>query len=365
MLLDMLPSLQSRSQALISAPLLRQNAALLAQHARAQLIVPVKANAYGHGLAVVADILKDLPDVWGFAVAQPSEAAELVALATGKPVLLLTPAFASEVATLVGLGVRLSVSSKAEADALPPGAKVHLKVETGMNRTGARPAEALVIARQLAAQGQLEGVFTHFAQSDEPQLQPTYRQLDQFLEVVRTLRGEGLHFLAHCANGGGVLSLGQVPEMQLVRPGLALYGYALGHLAGVLPLAQPLRLRACVGFVHTVFPGEQVSYGGLFTAKQPTEVATVQLGYADGYPRNASLQAWAAVQGQRRPVLGRVCMDQLMVDVTGLEVQVGDWIDLIDGDLVTTHDVATWGGVIEYELLTGLSARIERRKVEE
>lgn len=359
---DPFPTLQSRAQALISATKLRRNAELLSQHAGVPLIAPVKANAYGHGLSTVAGILQSSPHVWGFAVAQPREAAELAALGTSKPVLILTPTFAGEMAALVALGVRLSVGTQAEVDALPAGAKVHLKVETGMNRTGARPAQALELARQLAARGQLEGVFTHFAQADEPppRFEATYHQLELFQEVVGTLRAEGLDFLAHCANGGGVLSLGKIAGMQLARPGLALYGYALGHLHGVLPLAHPLRLRARVGLVHTVPAGERVSYGGLYTAAQEREVATVQFGYADGYPRAATLHAQAVVRGQRRPVLGRVCMDQLMVDVTGLGVQIGDWIDLIDGELVTTSDLAQWGELIEYELLTGLGSRVER-----
>lgn len=359
---DPFPTLQSRAQALISASKLRHNAQLLSQRAGVPLIAPVKANAYGHGLAAVASILQSSPHVWGFAVAQPREAAELAALATGKPVLMLTPAFATEQAELARLGVRLSVGTQAEVNALPREAKVHLKVETGMNRTGARPAQALELARQLAARGQLEGVFTHFAQADEPppRFEATYRQLDLFQDVVTTLRAEGLDFLAHCANGGAVLSLGRIDGMDLARPGLALYGYALGHLSGVLPLAHPLRLRARVGLVHTAYAGERISYGGLYTAAQSTEVATVQFGYADGYPRAATLHAQAVVRGQRRPVLGRVCMDQLMVDVTGLGVEVGDWIDLIDGEMVTTSDLAQWGELIEYELLTGLGSRVER-----
>lgn len=360
-------SLQARSQALISASGLRRNAELLSEHAGVPLIAPVKANAYGHGLEVVGRILQNCPQVWGYAVAQPREAAELVALHTGKPVLLLTPAFPDEVAELAALGVRLSISTPEQLETLPAGAKVHLKVETGMNRTGARPADALELARTLAQRGQLEGLYTHFAHSDEPPplFDATYRQLELFGDVVETLRAEGLEFLAHCANGGGVLSLGHIDGMNLARPGLSLYGYALGHLRGVLPLTHPLRLRARVGHIHTAQPGEKVSYGGLFTAQRPTEIATVQIGYADGYPRSATLKAQAVAAGTLRPVLGRVCMDQLMVDVTGLDVQVGDWIDLVDGQQVTVGDLAAWSGIIEYEVLTGLGTRIERLAVED
>lgn len=353
---------QSRSQALISSRRLLENARLLSEYAGVPIIAPLKANAYGHGLELTAQILRQSPYVWGYAVAQPQEADALSALNTGKPTLLLTPAFASEYAPLSALGVRLSIGSEAEMRQLPPEARVHLKVETGMNRTGARPEEAIRLARTLAARGQLEGIYTHFAQADEPppHFAVTLEQLRRFDEVVTALRAEGLDFLAHCANGGGVLSLGKVRGMELARPGLALYGYPPAHLNATLPLKAALRLRARAAFIHEALSGERVSYGGLFTAARPTTIATVQLGYADGYPRRASLKAQAAACGELRPVLGKVCMDQLMVDVTGLDVRSGDWLDFIDGQRLTLSQLAQWSDMSEYELLTRLGSRVER-----
>lgn len=350
----------ARSQAQISVSALQHNARLLARQAGARLIAPVKANAYGHGLEVVVRALEGLPEVWGFAVAMPREAQALMKVSPGKPVLLLTPAAPEEFAELADLGVRLSVSTAAEVAALPGNAKVHLKVETGMNRSGARPIEAVRLGQQLADLGILEGVYTHFARADEPDLGPTRQQLELFQTVLVQLPS----VLAHAANGGGVLGLGQIEGLSLARPGLALYGYAPEHLSELLPLRPALRLTARIGSLHRVYTGETISYGGLYTADHDQDIATVQFGYADGYPRNATLKAHCVVAGQVRPVRGRICMDQFMLDVSGLSVKVGDWVEVWGSGAVTLGDVAAWGDTVEYEVLTGLGERVERVAVE-
>ncbi|AZI43266.1 alanine racemase [Deinococcus psychrotolerans] len=356
----------ARSQAQISLSALRQNAQLLSRRAAVRLIAPVKANAYGHGLELVVRALEDLPEVWGFAVAMPREAQALAALRPSKPVLLLTPAAPQEFAELADLGVRLNISTAEEVAALPKNAKVHLKVETGMNRNGARPIEAVRLGQQLTDLGMLEGVYTHFARADEPDLGPTRQQLEVFQTVLAQLPSSvsGAPLLAHAANGGGVLGLGQVEGLSLARPGLALYGYAPEHLHGLWPLRPAMRLMARVGSVHRVYAGETIGYGGLYTAERDQDVATVQFGYADGYPRNATLKAQCVVAGQVRPVRGRICMDQFMLDVSGLSVKVGDWVEVWGNGPVTLGDVAAWGDTVDYEVLTGLGERVERVSAE-
>lgn len=349
--------MQSRAVALMSESALAGNLTALARRAGVPLLLPVKANAYGHGMAEVAALAARHPDVWGFAVAVPQEAAALAALAPGKPILLLTPPTPEEVRPLAELGVRLPVASLAQAEALPAHARAHLKVDTGMNRLGARPEEAVEIGRRLARRGLLEGVYTHFATADEPDLSFAHRQLALFGSVLAALPP----VLAHAANGGGVLSFGPLPGMGLARPGLAAYGYAPAHLRDRAPLTPVMTLRARVTHVHTAHTGESVSYGGLWRAARDTTVATVGVGYADGYPRSATGQAEVLVAGERRPVLGRICMDQMMVDVTRLPVRVGDWVEVWGAGEITVSDVAAWGGTVEYEVLTGVGARVERR----
>ncbi|ANE44041.1 alanine racemase [Deinococcus puniceus] len=350
----------ARAVASISASALSGNLSALSARAGVPLLLPVKADAYGHGLELVARVAAQHPSVWGMAVATPREAAQLAALNTGKPILLLTPPTPDEVGPLADLGVRLPVASLAEADALPAHARAHLKVDTGMNRLGARPEQAVAIGQCLAERGLLEGAYTHFASADEPDLSFAHTQLERFRGVLAQLPP----LLAHASNGGGILSLGQIPGMGLARPGLVSYGFAPPHLRPVLPLTPVMTLRARITHIHTAHPGESVSYGGLWQAQRETVVATVGIGYADGYPRNATLRASVLVAGQRRPTLGRICMDQLMVDVTGLQVGLGDWVELWGPDALTVSDVAEWGGTIEYEVLTGLGARVERVRAE-
>ena len=346
----------SRAQALISASALSHNLSVLAARAGARLLLPVKANAYGHGVELVSGVAAAHPDVWGLAVATPQEAERLARRHPRTPTVLLTPPTPEEAGPLADLGVRLPVSTVVEAEALPPHARAHLKVDTGMNRLGARPEEAVRVGQRLAQRGLLEGAYTHFATADEQDLSFAQEQLRRFQSVLAGLPP----VLAHCANGGAVLSFGALPGMGLARPGLAAYGFAPPHLRGVLPLRPVMTVRARINAVHAVYAGETVSYGGLYTAPHDLQVATIGMGYADGYPRNATGQAQVKVGGQRRPVLGRICMDQCMVDVTGLDVKVGDWADLWNAHDLTVSQVAEWGGTIEYEVLTGLGERVER-----
>ncbi|MFC3833274.1 MULTISPECIES: alanine racemase [Deinococcus] len=353
------PPFAARARALTSRSALLDNLAALSGRAGVPLLLPVKADAYGHGLDVVARAAAASPHVWGLAVAVPREAQAVAALELGRPVVLLTPPTPQEVPVLADLGVRIPVATLAEAEALPPHARAHLKVDTGMNRLGARPAEAVAVGRRLAERGVLEGAYTHFATSDEVDLRFTHEQFRRFQAVLAELPP----LLAHASNGGGVLSLGALPGMGLARPGLASYGFVPSHLHGVLPLRPVMTLQAQVTFVHDVHAGETISYGGLYTAPRDLRVATVGLGYADGYPRNATLRAHVTVRGERRPVLGRICMDQFMVDVSGLDVHPGEWIEVWGPADINVSEVAAWGDTIEYEVLTGLGARIDRAAV--
>jgi alanine racemase len=348
--------MQPRARARVSAHALAHNLAALHLRAGVPLLLPVKANAYGHGLETIVQATRERPEVWGYAVALPLEAAELAAMRPGKPILLLTPAAPEEMQELTDLGVLLGVSSEDELTALPSRARVHLKVDTGMNRLGVRPEKALHLGQRLQQRGQLAGIYTHLASADDPDLSSARRQLDLFAEVLAQLPGVP----AHAANGAAVLSLGRLPGMALARPGLASYGYAPPHLGHVLPLRPVMTLTGRVGAVHTVRAGESVSYGGLWTAPRDTLAATVQVGYADGYPRNATGQAQLLVQGQRRDVLGRICMDQFMLDVSGLDVKPGDWLEVWGEGSIHPSEVAGWGGLAEYELLTGVGTRVER-----
>ena len=349
--------MQPRARALISPDALRHNLEVLSRHAGAPVLLPVKADAYGHGAALVARATAGLPQVWGYGVATPGEALELAALKLGKPTLLLTPAAPDELDELAALGVRVTVSTLEEARALPRGARAHLKINTGMNRLGARPEAAPGIARELEGKGALEGIFTHFAASEGPDLTSARRQL----EIFRAAASDLPPALRHASNSGGVFSFGPEAAFDLIRPGIAAYGYAPdAHLKGRLPLRPVMRLEARINHLLRVPAGESVSYGALWTAARETEVAVIGMGYADGYPRPATGKAHASVRGELRPVLGRICMDQFMLDVTGLGVRPGEWVELLGPGGVDADTVGEWAGTISYEVLTGLGRRVER-----
>ncbi|WP_261663618.1 alanine racemase [Deinococcus sp. Marseille-Q6407] len=356
------PSTFARARALISASALHQNLRFLSEKAGVPLLWPMKANAYGHGIDVVAPVAAESEAVWGMAVATPAEALELTEQLRGlncpKPVMIFGASFPDEWPALVAAGVHLTISTLAEAEALPEGAQAHLKVNTGMNRLGASPADAVAVGRRLEERELLAGVFSHFTEAEEPD-QTLSRQQFQTFQAVAQHFPEVRH---HMGNSAAVLNLGPLPGMALARPGLSAYGVM--PPSGAPGLTPAMTLQARITYLHTAAAGERVSYNGLSTLDRDSLIATVAIGYADGYPRRATGQAEVLIGGERRPVLGRVCMDQLMVDATGLDLRAGDWVTLwgrdAGGQELHISEVARWSEMAEYEIFTRLSTRIQR-----
>ena len=238
-----------------------------------------------------------------------------------------------------------------------------------MGRLGGGTEETLRTAKLLDKLDgvELEGLWTHFACSDEPERSYTEGQLERFHEAVSALEHAGIQVpLKHTANSAATLAYPE-SHFDLVRPGIALYGYSSSpHSATLAPDLTPvMTLSAPVTFVKRVQQGQSVSYGALWTAPEDTTVATVRFGYADGYPRVLSTEPAAQVQmcGQRRPIVGRVCMDQLMVDVGDLDVKVGDRAVIFGPEGPTAEDLGRAAGTISYELLVRLGARVAREYV--
>lgn len=327
------------------------------------VLFPVKANAYGHNAALVVKHTTDWKVIWGFAVASPEEALEILPL-TRKPVLLLTPPAHEDAVQLAKMGVRLTISSLEEVLYLPAGSRIHLKVNTGMNRLGMRPEEVVRIAQTAQHRGLLvEGVFSHFASADDPHPASATRQLEMFKEVKFGLEHAGLPGLIyHISNSAGVEAFGADAAFNLIRPGIAAYGFTTRPEAG-LELKPVMRLMTRVGYLHTMQPGEKVSYGELWTAEKETRVATLQIGYADGYPRSATGHVKARWGQEWQEVIGRICMDQCMLDVTGLDVQIGDYVEVMGFDEITATQLAPHANTIEYEVLTGINARRVQHQV--
>ena len=332
------------------------------------VLVAVKANGYGHGALPVAKHLQTQGVTW-FGVATAREALELRSNGVTANILIFSPVY-EQVAELIEANVSLCIANEESLNAvvktgLAAQARSHLKVDTGMGRLGRPPADSLILAERLDKLGALAGVWTHFAASDEPDRAFTKEQLEKFAEFRGELAQATINpGLIHAANSAATFAYPE-SHFDMVRPGIALYGYhSSSQIERLEPKLRPaLTLSAPITFIKRVRAGTPISYGTLWRAPQDTTVATVRIGYADGYPRLLTGKADVLIQGQRCPVVGRICMDQLMVDVGDLEAKVGERATLIDAEKANQLDaesVARNIGTISYELLTSIAPRVAR-----
>ena len=339
-----------------------------------KMLIAVKANAYGHGAVAVARLAEQAGVDW-LGIATVPEGLQLRAAGIGLPILKLSPAFPEEMAAAVQAGLTLTVCDQANVEALeavcaalPAQADVHLAVDTGMSRIGVQPLHAPELTRCIARcpHLRLQGCFTHLPVSDAADPTYTQAQVTRFRAAVAAVEealGHPLD-LVHCANSGAVLGH---PEawMDLVRPGIMIYGfYPDAGTPRSIPLLPGLSLRTRVSFLKKVTAGTRVGYGLTWTAPADTWIATLPVGYADGFNRLFSNRGRVLVGGRSCPVVGRVCMDQTMVDL-GPEtaVRVGDEAVLIgrSGDLeITVDEWAAVLGTISYEVTCQINARVER-----
>lgn len=348
----------------------------------AKLCCVIKADAYGHGAVRMAREYEALGADW-FAVSNLEEALQLRLSGIAKPVLVLGFTPAEEAKTLSQHHISQCVYSLDYAKSLSGYAakagvtvNIHVKIDTGMSRLGFyfqdinRDEAAVQEVKAACALPGLypEGIFTHFAVSDEGMQGDSFtmRQFGCFKEMIEALLREGVSFdVRHCANSAAVFDY-PLSHLDMVRAGIVIYGlYPSGDLRNRPDLLPVLSLRSVVSHVKTLLPGATVSYGRDFTADREMAVATVPVGYADGYPRVLSPQgAQVLIHGKRCPILGRICMDQLMADVTGLSsVRIGDTVTLIGrdgGEQITADELAAWEKTINYEVICGLSKRVPR-----
>ena len=334
----------------------------------------VKADGYGHGDVAVAKAVAQ--KVTGYAVATLDEAVNLRANGVKKPILVLGYVDPYEFDILVSHEITATVFDVETAQLLADAARVqkkqahcHIKVDTGMRRIGLEPDEnGIAIVKQITALKELsaDGIFTHFAASDETDKTSAEHQFKLFTDFTGRLEKEGIHFTyRHCANSAAVIDMPQV-DLDMVRLGIAMYGmYPSDEVKKEkVELFPALDLKSHVTMVKEIPAGEKVSYGGTFTTTRTTKLATVSVGYGDGYPRALSSKGYVLVRGQKAPIVGRVCMDQMMVDVTDIEnVTRADIVTLIgkDGDAeITVEEIAALAGTFNYEFVCDLGKRIPR-----
>ena len=355
---------------------LAHNLRAIRTHAGVPVMGIVKANAYGHGLVPVALHLQ-AEGVEQLGVAFVEEGIALRHAGVTVPILVLGGIHAPQVAQFLAHDLEVTVSSitklrqvEQAAASLGRKAVVHLKIDTGMERIGVHSenAGAFIDAAVSSRWCTVKGIYSHLACSDDPASPMTREQLQRFLYACSHLDRIGAPMpVRHLANSGGVLHF---PDtcLDMVRPGIALYGVMPDPASRPTVALKPaLSLVSKVVYFKVVKAGRSVSYGATWTAPVDTRVVTVPIGYGDGYPRALSSRGEVLVRGMRRPIVGRVCMDQLMVDLGSAGTAYnGDEVVLIGrqaGETISCEAVAQAAGTIPYEILTGLNARIPREYV--
>ncbi len=360
---------------------IRSNAQAIKAYAQgSSLIAVIKADAYGHGAIQVAEALRE--EAAMYAVATMAEAVELRTAGVGKPILVLFNALPAQVETIIDYQLTPSVYEptlcnklSCAAQAMETSVKVHLDVDTGMNRGGIWYTEAVDFLKWLTSlEGiEIEGVFTHFATADEADRSHTDLQLERFKSVLSNLSEINLRPpIVHAANSAAALTLSDA-HFDAVRVGLSLYGvYPSSEVRQTTPvsLRPALSWKAHLICLRRSIAGEGVSYGRTYTVDQPTWLATLPVGYADGYSRALSNRGEALIGGARCRQVGSVCMDGTVFRVApsnreraDSSLRIGDEAVLIgkQGDLeITIDQIAEKAGTISYEILTGIGKRIPR-----
>jgi alanine racemase len=338
-----------------------------------RIFAVVKADAYGHGLVEVARALARR-QVGGFAVATVQEAVSLRNAGIREPVLVMAGLLPDETPELIRYGLTPVVYDRTFAtrlaEQIPANAApwpIHLKIDTGMGRLGFTPAEAWETISNLRTAGRLriEGLMTHLADADSADPAYTNRQLAVLDELVTRARLADVPIpLVHAAGTAGILAH-PASHRDAVRPGLMLYGYhTCEHLSAPVTLQPVLSLSSKVIQIRSLKTGDSVSYNRTFIAKRPSRIAVLPIGYADGYSRALSDRASVLVRGSRAPVVGRVCMDLTMIDVTDVPgATAGDDVILLgrqETESITADDLAGWQDSIPYEVLCAIGTRVPR-----
>lgn len=342
-----------------------------------KMLAVVKTDGYGHGSIPIAKLLQNKEYMFGFGVATVDEAMNLRNAGIKLPILILGYTFPDGYDDLAKEDIRpalfrednLALLSEA-AERNGKSIKVHIKVDTGMSRLGIRPDDSGLefVKKVNETKGiEIEGIFTHFARADELDKTSANQQLSIFKNFIERIESElGIVIpIKHCSNSAGVIEM-QDANMDVVRPGITIYGLTPSDEVDVdkLKLLPALSLYSHIVFIKELEAGREVSYGGTFVTERTMRVATIPVGYGDGYPRSLSNKGHVLIHGKKAPILGRVCMDQFMVDVTNIpEAKEDDLVTLVGQDkdeCITAEIIGDLSGRFNYEFVCDLGKRIPR-----
>ncbi|MDY5986140.1 alanine racemase [Sporofaciens sp. SGI.106] len=345
-------------------------------HPDTKMIAVVKTDAYGHGAVQVGRILEPRDYVWGYAVATADEALFMREHDLMKPILVLGCVFPEQRRDMIERNIRVTCYTEEMAQdlsnlAVEMGKKayVHIKLDTGMGRLGFLiNEENAEIIRRIASMPNLvmEGMYTHFAKADETDKTFTQKQIEKYQWMRQALTDRGVNFeFYHCSNSAGIIDMKEA-NMDLARAGISTYGMYPSEevVKENVPLKPAMELISHVTHVKWVEKGATISYGATYVADSPRKIATIPVGYGDGYPRSLSNKGAVLIHGRRAPICGRICMDQFMVDVTDIEdVKFGDKVVLVgfDGEEhIPVEELSDLSGRFNYEFVCCLSKRIPR-----
>lgn len=358
---------------------IKENVLAMKKHIAAgtKILAVIKTDGYGHGAIPIANELEKEDSVYGFAVATAEEALDLRKNNIQKPILILGYTFPGKYEELIKNHISMALFREDSlleiakvAEQIGQKALVHIKVDTGMGRIGIRPNdEGVAFAGEILHSPYLclEGVFTHFAKADEENKEFTYGQLNKFNEFVSKIEKTYAYNIPikHASNSAGIIDISKA-NLDLVRAGIILYGLWPSDEVSKekISLKPALSLYSTIVYIKEVEKGTPISYGGKFVADRKMKIATIPVGYGDGYPRSLSNKGYVLINGKKAPILGRVCMDQFMADVTHIEdVKMGDRVTLIGEDKeerITVEELGEIADKFNYEFVCGLSKRIPR-----
>lgn len=337
----------------------------------------LKADGYGHGAIPIAKALEEKDYVWGYAAATPEEAFRMRENGIKKHILILGTSFPYSYKKLASEDITPALYTDEMTDEMSAAARsvnkvmnVHIKVDTGMSRIGIKPDdEGLeIVKKALHTEGlNVEGIFTHFAKADEADKSDVDSRIKIFEEFVLRIKKElGVRIpIIHCSNSASIIDL-PYANMDMVRAGVTLYGMWPSDDVSRkrIDLRPVMSFYSSISYIKTIHKGSQVSYGGTFTAEHDMKIATIPVGYADGYPRSLSNKGYVLIRGRRAKITGRICMDQFMADITDIpEAALMDKVTLIgtDGDeTITMEQLGDLSGRFNYELACDLSKRVPR-----
>ena len=368
----------SRVYAKIDLDAIAYNMEQMKQNIRPEtkVMAVIKADGYGHGAVQIAEMMERWNYIWGFAVATLDEAVVLRTEGIQKPILVLGCVFPDQYMEMLKHEIRMNIYTEEMAESISrmaaregKTAYMHIKLDTGMSRLGfginEQSAETIKRISKMPNVN-MEGIFTHFTKADEKDKSFTKKQIQEFVWMTERLKEKNVRFTyEHCSNSAGIID---VPEanFDIVRAGISTYGlYPSEEVDKTnVKLKPALALKSHVAFVKEIERGTPVSYGGTFVAKEKMKIATIPVGYADGYPRSLSNKGYVLIRGKKAPILGRVCMDQFMVDVTQIEgVSFGDKVTMIGKDgneILPVEGLSELSGRFNYEFVCDLGKRIPR-----